>query len=86
VLGAMQKTGWKDIIKRYYLASGLVHDREQFQHRYRQLKIQWAFCNKLRTSSGLGRKPDGTIDAPDDWWEKHTKVSCSSIGNTQRTC
>ncbi|EEC75453.1 hypothetical protein OsI_11999 [Oryza sativa Indica Group] len=73
VRGIMQKNGWRDIIKRYFQATGLVHDREQFMGRHRQLRKQWAFCNKLRSSSGLGRNPDGTFVAEDDWWAANTK-------------
>ncbi|XP_015628801.2 L10-interacting MYB domain-containing protein [Oryza sativa Japonica Group] len=73
VRGIMQKNGWRDIIKRYFQATGLVHNREQFMGRHRQLRKQWAFCNKLRSSSGLGRNPDGTVVAEDDWWAANTK-------------
>lgn len=70
----MNKEGWKDIIDRYRAATTLVHDREQFSSRLRQLRGQWGFCNKLRYASGLGRRPDGTIVASDEWWDENTKV------------
>jgi hypothetical protein len=56
----MSKIGWRDLINRYHAASGLLHDREQFAGRLRQLKFQWGFCDKLRYGSGLGRREDGT--------------------------
>jgi hypothetical protein len=75
----MNKTGWKDLINRYHAASGLLHDREQFAGRLRQLKLQWGFCNKLRFGSGLGRTEDGTVVATDEWWDANTKVNGLSV-------
>jgi hypothetical protein len=72
----MSKPGWRDVISRYQAATGLVHDREQFQSRHRQLRSQWRFCNKLRHSSGLGRTEDGHVDASDAWWKANTQVMC----------
>ena len=57
----MSKTRWRDLIWRYEAATGLVHDREQIASRLRQLKAQWAFCNKLRYGSVLGCSDDGTV-------------------------
>lgn len=70
----MSKSGWKDLTRRYYAATGLVHDREQLKGRHRQLEQQWDFCNKLRYGSGLGRGSDGAVVADDDLWNKETKV------------
>ena len=71
----MSKTGWKEIISRYYAATGFLHDKEQFQSRWRQLKGQWAFCNTLRYGSGLGRRKDGSVETPDEWWKRNTMVT-----------
>jgi len=79
--GVMSKTGWRDLIRRYQAATGLVHDREQIAGRLRQLKAQWAFCNKLRYASGLGRSDDGTVDATDAWWKANTNVNDLSISS-----
>lgn len=70
----MSKTGWKDIIERYYAATDLVHDREQFGNRYRQLKGLWGFIQKLRKDTGLGRTERGLVDATNDRWKANTKV------------
>jgi hypothetical protein len=70
----MSKTGWKDIIERYHAATNLVHDREQFSSRLRQLRNLWGFINQLRKGSGLGRREDGSIRSTDDWWKANTKV------------
>jgi len=77
----MSKTGWRDLIRRYQAATGLVHDREQIAGRLRQLKAQWAFYNKLRYGSGLGRSDDGTVEATDAWWKANTNVNDLSISS-----
>ena len=77
----MSKTGWRDLIRRYQAATGLVHDREQIAGRLRQLKGQWAFCNKLHYASSLGRSDDGTVDATDAWWKANTNVNDLSISS-----
>jgi hypothetical protein len=77
----MNKTGWRDLLRRYQAATGLVHDREQMAGRLRQLKHQWALCNKLHYGFGLGLKEDGTVDASDEWWKQNTKVNGVSISS-----
>jgi hypothetical protein len=70
----MSKTGWRDVTERYYAATGLVHDNEQFGNRLRQLKGVWGFIQKLRKSTGLGRRADGSVLASDEWWKENTMV------------
>ena len=70
----MSKSGWRDIIERYYAATGLVHDNEQFGNRIRQLRNMWTFIQKLWKGTGLGRRPDGSVIASDDWWKENTQV------------
>jgi hypothetical protein len=72
--GVMNKSGWKEVTDKYCMFSGLRHTRDQFSSRMQQLRQEWAFCNKLRSGSGLGRLADGTVDAIDDWREKETQV------------
>lgn len=69
----MNKSGWKEVTDKYCMFSGLRHTRDQFSSRMRQLRQEWAFCNKLRSGSGLGRLADGTVYAIDDWREKETQ-------------
>jgi hypothetical protein len=66
----------REVIERYYFATGLVHNRTQFSNRIRQLKGWWQFIQRLRNDTGSGRRSDGTIDATDEWWEDNTKVNC----------
>lgn len=57
--GVMNKSGWKEVTDKYCMFSGLRHTRDQFSSRMQQLRQEWAFCNKLRSGSGLGRLADG---------------------------
>ena len=87
VRGSMSKWGWKDVALRYYAATGLVHDNEQFSSRVRQLRAMWHFINDLRTKfTGLGRRNDGSILAPDSWWEDKCGVSASALPFTYSPC
>jgi hypothetical protein len=75
VRGNMTKWGWKDVTVRYYAATGLVHDNEQFGSRVRQLKALWGFIQKLRNKcTGLGRREDDSVIASDQWWKDNTEV------------
>ncbi|PVH62342.1 hypothetical protein PAHAL_3G268100 [Panicum hallii] len=68
----MNKYGWKEIQSRFYAATGFWHDRPQFGNRYRQLRGLWQFIQQLRTDSGLGRRPDGSVVATEAWWRANT--------------
>jgi hypothetical protein len=70
----MNKDGWKEIQPRFYAATGFWHDRAQFGNRYRQLRGLWQFIQQLRTDSGLGRRPDGSVVATEAWWKANTMV------------
>jgi len=74
VNGVMNKSGMREVIARYYVATNLVHDRTQIGNRIRQLKGYWQFIQRLRNDTGLGRRYDGTVDATEKWWEDNTKV------------
>ncbi|CAN6331597.1 unnamed protein product [Urochloa humidicola] len=69
----MSKAGWKDVQRRYYAATGLQHDSEQFGSRTRQLRKIWLFIQRCRNDTGLGRNPNGTVDASDEWWDANTR-------------
>ncbi|CAN6298879.1 unnamed protein product [Urochloa humidicola] len=70
--GAMSRRGWKDVQRRYYAATGLMHDTEQFGSRHRQLKKLWFFIQRCRNDTGLGRNANGTILASNEWWDANT--------------
>ena len=62
------------MIARYYAATTLVHDKDQFKSKLRQLKHLWHFINDLRKGTGLGRRDDGSILATDAWWDSRMVV------------
>ena len=72
----MNKFGWKNVARRYYLASGLMHDREQLQSKLRTLRKIWTLCDKARNHTGLGIDADGKIHASDQWWNDNAQVIC----------
>jgi len=78
----MNKSGMRDVIARYYVATNLVHDRTQIGNRIRQFKGYWQFIQRLRNDTGLGRRYDGIVDATEKWWEDNTKV----IANIPISC
>ncbi|XP_039786429.1 uncharacterized protein LOC120652624 isoform X2 [Panicum virgatum] len=74
VRGSMSKWGWREVTERFYAATDLVHDNEQFGNRVRQLKALWGFIQNLRNKfTGLGRREDGSVVASDAWWAENTK-------------
>ena len=70
----MNKSGWKEVRSRFYAATGLMHDTEQFGNRYRKLKDLWQFIQNLRSDSGLGCRPDGSVVATETWWKNNAQV------------
>jgi hypothetical protein len=73
VNGHMTGRGFKIIAEKFYLSTGLRHNRIQLKNRWGQLKGLynfWLWCNKQK---GLGRA-NGTVVADEEWWKKHTKV------------
>ena len=76
----MSKWGWREVTERFYAATDLVHDNEQFGNRVRQLKALWGFIQNLRNKfTGLGRREDGSVVASDAWWAENTKVNIAHI-------
>lgn len=71
----MSARGYKIIEEKYYLKTGLKHDRRQLRNRLSGLKTLYYFWKALWTNSGLGRDADGNVTASDQWWEDNTKVS-----------
>lgn len=60
--------------KKYYHITNLWHDTKCMKNRVTNLKTMYVFWLKLNKDTGLGRKPDGTIDATPGWWKKNAKV------------
>jgi len=59
------------------LARRLVYTRGQVKNQIGVLKNTHAFWRYLQMHTGLGRRPDGSIDADHDFWLTHTEVQYS---------
>ncbi|KAL6838378.1 hypothetical protein ACP4OV_031784 [Aristida adscensionis] len=71
--GQMTPRGWKEVQKKFREKAGLYHEIRQFKNRWTQCRILWSFHDMTLKNTGLGRNPNGTLIADDDWWNKHTK-------------
>nr|XP_034580886.1 uncharacterized protein LOC117844243 [Setaria viridis] len=69
----MSARGYKIIQEKYYLQTGLKHERRQLRNRIGGLKILYVFWKSLWTNSGLGRDSDGNVVASEEWWDTNTK-------------
>ncbi|XP_056698163.1 L10-interacting MYB domain-containing protein-like [Spinacia oleracea] len=67
------KIGWSNVIKKFYERTGKKFDQKQLKNKWEKLKIEYtAWKNVVDKEAGLGWNHErNTIDAPDDWWEKH---------------
>jgi len=72
--GTMTTRGYNKIRKKYYHITNLWHDTKCMKNRVKNCKTMYQFWLKLNQNTGLGRKPDGTIDASPEWWTNNTKV------------
>jgi hypothetical protein len=70
----MSGEGYKAVIQGLRDRRGLVHERDQVRNQLRTLKKVYNFWCYLEKHTGLGRKPDGTVDAESNWWKTHTEV------------
>ncbi|KAG2604737.1 uncharacterized protein LOC120669828 [Panicum virgatum] len=68
--GQMNGSGYQAIIDGYYLQTGLKHDRQQMKNEITQLKSLYSFWRVMQAHTGLGRIPDGSVDAESNWWKK----------------
>jgi hypothetical protein len=57
----MDRFGWRNMEKSYFVATNLKHDREQLAGKLRNLRKIWRFCNLARESTGLGIDAKGYI-------------------------
>ncbi|CAL4917899.1 unnamed protein product [Urochloa decumbens] len=71
--GTMTGQGYKNIAERFYVETGLMYKRSQFRHQIGQLRSTYSFWRFLQKHTGLGRKPNGSIDADSDFWKRSTK-------------
>ncbi|BAS73828.1 Os01g0693600 [Oryza sativa Japonica Group] len=67
----MNSDGYNAIAEGYHAKTGLMHSRLQLKNQIGILKSTYSFWRYLQTHTGLGRKPDGTVDADSDFWSSH---------------
>ncbi|CAL5069941.1 unnamed protein product [Urochloa decumbens] len=65
--------GYNDLAEKFYVSTGLRHDKDQLRNRKDQLKALYQFWCRLQKDTGLGRNPDGSIAASKTWWKDNTK-------------
>lgn len=70
----MNSDGYNAIAEGYHAKTGLMHSRLQLKNQIGILKSTYSFWRYLQTHTGLGRKPDGTVDADSDFWSSHIEV------------
>ena len=72
--GQMNTTAYNTMSRKFLACTGRLHDRSQLKSRIGQLRSMYNFIVKLQTHTGLGRKPDGSIDADSTFWKDETEV------------
>ncbi|KXG36389.2 hypothetical protein SORBI_3002G325700, partial [Sorghum bicolor] len=69
----MSGEGYQAVMDGLLARKGLFYTRLQVKNQIGILKNTHSFWRYLQTHTGLGRKPDGTIDAESDFWTTHTE-------------
>ncbi|XP_039123327.1 L10-interacting MYB domain-containing protein-like [Dioscorea cayenensis subsp. rotundata] len=66
------KEGWKNIVAKFYLRTGVSYNYKQLKNKWDILKKEFSMWAKLvEHQTGLGWDPiKRTIVASDDWWER----------------
>ena len=71
----MNSNGWKNICKNFRRACGYNYNVKAMKNRYTQAKVLATFWKEVQLkASGLGRGPNGEIQASETWWIDNTKV------------
>ena len=73
----MSGEGYQAVIDGLLARRGLVYSRLQVKNQIVVLKNTYTFWRYMQVHTGLGRKPDGTIDADSEFWITHTEVHFS---------
>jgi hypothetical protein len=68
--GTMSNGGYKIIAQKFLEKYGLWRSTKQLKNKWPQCKTLYAFHVWSQGETSLGRNPDGTIFAPDNWWKK----------------
>ncbi|CAO2148280.1 unnamed protein product [Urochloa humidicola] len=69
----MSSDGYQAIVDGLFARKRLVYSKQQVRNQIGILKNTHSFYRYLQAHKGLGRNPDGSIDADSDFWEMHTQ-------------
>jgi len=72
----MTGEGYQAVVDGLLARRGLVYSRMQVNQLV-ILKNTRSYWRYLQVHTGLGRNPDGSIDAESEFWKTHTEVHCS---------
>ena len=70
----MSGEGYEAVIDGLLARRRLLYNRLQVKNQILILKSTYSFWRYMQTHTGLGRKPDGSIDADSDFWITNTEV------------
>jgi len=70
----MSGEGYQAVQEGLFERRRLVYTRLQVKNQIGVLKNIYSFYRYLLGHTGLGRLPDGTIDADSEFWITHTEV------------
>ena len=73
----MTAEGYQAVMDGLLARRGLVYSRVQVKNQIVVLENTHSFWRYMQVHTGLGRKPDGTIDADSEFWITHTEVHFS---------
>jgi hypothetical protein len=71
----MSGDGYQAVVDGLLARRGLVYSRLQVKNQLVVLKNTHSFWRYLQVHTGLGRNPDGTVDAKSVFWKTHTEVT-----------
>jgi len=75
----MSGEGYQAIADGYFAKTGLLHTRLQLKNQIGILKSTYSFWCYLQIHTGLGRNPDGNVDADSEYWKPHLEVNLSHV-------
>ncbi|CAL4918055.1 unnamed protein product [Urochloa decumbens] len=69
----MSSDGYQAIVDGLFARKRLVYSKQQVRNQIGILKNTHSFYRYLQAHTGLGRNPDGSVDADSDFWMTHTE-------------
>ena len=79
--GQFNKTGWKNLISKFYSMTNREYEQKQLKNKWDILKKDWQLCtNLMRNEIVLGWDlVKQTITTSDEWWERKLKMQISNL-------